>query len=124
MADQSMSPESAEARRSSCNRITAMRLRPTCALSLPLLLAGCSAVEHVDAAAVANVDTPRAGPTSARSAVYAVRDVARLEGEIRLVDTRVIRELGRPQPYQDALSPTHAQNIALIVGGSIVGATF
>jgi hypothetical protein len=42
--------------------------------------------------------------------------------EIRLLDSRVLRELFKPGPYRNAVLLTGAQKKAIIIGSSVVGA--
>lgn len=110
-------PKTTEGKRSMKDRIAVDGPFSLCLLTLTSLLGGCAAVEPQNNA---SIERPR--PIAISASSFPLHDAPRIRDEIRLIDTRVIRELRRPQPYQDALSLTDAQKKVLIIGGAIVGA--
>jgi len=109
-------PRATGAAHSSKKRITAAGPFSLFALTLTSLLGGCAATEPMSHA----IERPR--PVADSAASFLTQDMPRIGDEIRLMDTRVIRALRQPQPYQDALSLTPAQKTVVIVAGAVVGA--
>lgn len=117
MTNHPMLPRITKSMRSLKDRIVAVAPLSLCALTLTSLLGGCAAMEPQH-----NLSVERPRPMAISAASFPVHDAPRIRDEIRLIDTRVIRKLRQPQPYQGALPLTDAQKKVVIIGGAIVGA--
>ena len=116
MTNHPMLPRTTEAGRSPKDRIPVAGSFSLCALTLTSLLGGCAAIDPQS-----NVSIERSRPIAISAASYSMLEAPRIQDEILLFDTGMLREIRRPQPYRDALSLTDPKKKALIIAGTIIG---